>query len=431
MSIASGNTREIMDDPGPALCLSGGGFRATIFHLGALRRLNELGVLSRIRACISVSGGSILNGILASRWNSLTADTNGRYSNFHEVIEVPTLDFCSKDLRTSLLLFTRLNWLNWSALLRDGFAISGNYLADKYESLLQKKTLAQSCGPGSTTPRFVFCATSFQTGACWQFHCGPDAKMGDFYTGYCPVGDTRLSEAVAASSAFPPGFGALRLKPGKDLPFTRIDQWGTTRTVSSKRAQIPAEVRREILLTDGGVYDNLGVEPIWNRCKTILVSDAGRPFSTIASLRQWAFPRMKRCIDISIEQVAAVRKRWLMEHLVSGQRKGAVWTLGTLLTDYPVKHDESYETRVLDSLQQIRTDLNAFTEGERACLVNHGYALADAAIRSYAPEISASGDITFSWPMPEWRNDDRAATALCNSSKRQILRDLRMMLRGE
>ena len=42
-----------------ALCLSGGGFRAALFHLGALRRLNELGILSRVDTIASVSGGSI------------------------------------------------------------------------------------------------------------------------------------------------------------------------------------------------------------------------------------------------------------------------------------------------------------------------------------------------------------------------------------
>ena len=36
------------EDRGWALCLSGGGFRATLFHLGSLLRLNELGVLGRL-----------------------------------------------------------------------------------------------------------------------------------------------------------------------------------------------------------------------------------------------------------------------------------------------------------------------------------------------------------------------------------------------
>src|SRR5438552_1583288 len=50
---------------GTALCLSGGGFRAALFHLGALRRLNELGILSRIDTITSVSGGSIIAAHLA------------------------------------------------------------------------------------------------------------------------------------------------------------------------------------------------------------------------------------------------------------------------------------------------------------------------------------------------------------------------------
>ena len=42
---------------GTALCLSGGGYRAALFHLGALRRLNELGVLAQVDTFTSVSGG--------------------------------------------------------------------------------------------------------------------------------------------------------------------------------------------------------------------------------------------------------------------------------------------------------------------------------------------------------------------------------------
>src|SRR6266852_8666340 len=56
------------------LALSGGGFRATLFHLGAIRRLHELGILPKLTTISSVSGGSILNGFLASRLaNSLSS----------------------------------------------------------------------------------------------------------------------------------------------------------------------------------------------------------------------------------------------------------------------------------------------------------------------------------------------------------------------
>src|SRR5213594_2666876 len=52
---------------GIGLCLSGGGFRATLFHLGALRRLNEFGILAKLRTISSVSGGSITAAHLATR----------------------------------------------------------------------------------------------------------------------------------------------------------------------------------------------------------------------------------------------------------------------------------------------------------------------------------------------------------------------------
>ncbi len=49
-----------------------------------------------------------------------------------------------------------------------------------------------------------------------------------------------------------------------------------------------------ILLTDGGVYDNLGVEPVWNRYNTLLVSDAGRPFESVPESGQGILTRLKR-----------------------------------------------------------------------------------------------------------------------------------------
>ena len=54
--------------PGIALCLSGGGYRAMLFHLGALWRLNEWGYLPRLARISSVSGGSITAGVLGLKW---------------------------------------------------------------------------------------------------------------------------------------------------------------------------------------------------------------------------------------------------------------------------------------------------------------------------------------------------------------------------
>src|SRR5215467_506995 len=56
---------------GIGLALSGGGYRATLFHAGALRRLNELGLLHQVKEISSVSGGSITNGQLAVFYKKL------------------------------------------------------------------------------------------------------------------------------------------------------------------------------------------------------------------------------------------------------------------------------------------------------------------------------------------------------------------------
>src|SRR5215468_9435230 len=70
-------------EPGIGIALSGGGFRAMLFHAGALARMNELGLLSRARRISSVSGGSITSGYLALSWGKLgQADGNGTFVNF-------------------------------------------------------------------------------------------------------------------------------------------------------------------------------------------------------------------------------------------------------------------------------------------------------------------------------------------------------------
>ena len=53
------------------LGLSGGGYRATLFNLGALIRLNEFGLMRKLKRITSVSGGSITSGYLAMRWKDL------------------------------------------------------------------------------------------------------------------------------------------------------------------------------------------------------------------------------------------------------------------------------------------------------------------------------------------------------------------------
>ncbi len=67
---------EVAKEPedGVGLCLSGGGYRATVFHLGVLWLLYEARLLSTAKRISSVSGGSITAGVLALKWRRLSFD---------------------------------------------------------------------------------------------------------------------------------------------------------------------------------------------------------------------------------------------------------------------------------------------------------------------------------------------------------------------
>jgi predicted acylesterase/phospholipase RssA len=62
--------------PAPSLflCLSGGGIRAALFHLGCLKRLHERGLLGRVYAVASTSGGAITAAMLACHDSSFDAE---------------------------------------------------------------------------------------------------------------------------------------------------------------------------------------------------------------------------------------------------------------------------------------------------------------------------------------------------------------------
>jgi NTE family protein len=338
------------------------------------------------------------------------------------VVAKPMREFCAKDLRTPLLLGTRLNPSNWPAVIRDRFSVSANFLAKRYEPLFFQ-SLGDLPLPGPQAPRFVFCATNVFTGACWHFHGGPNARMGDFYCGYGDATAVRVSDAVAASSAFPPGFSALRLPIAKAAEWTRADPWGETRVVSAKRPEVVVS-GTDVLLTDGGVYDNLGVEPVWRTYKTMLVSDAGRPFESVENSGQGIVRRLRRAADISMEQVGAVRKRWLVEDFLTGRRSGAIWTIHSRLSDFPLADAQGFEEEICQRIRSIRTDLDAFTAAEIGCLENHGYSLADAALRSRAPALCSTSPGDFQWPQQEWTGQADSLTALARSDRRSLIRDV-------
>ena len=77
-------------EPRIGLALSGGGFRASIFHLGVLRRLAEAGWLNKIDVISTVSGGSIVGAFAALGWKDVL-ENGGDWSALKTYIADPFL----------------------------------------------------------------------------------------------------------------------------------------------------------------------------------------------------------------------------------------------------------------------------------------------------------------------------------------------------
>ncbi len=88
---------------GMALCLSGGGYRAMLFNLGALWRLSECCYLPRLKRISSVSGGSTA-GVLGLAGERLDFDANGEACRFKEEVVQPLRDLAGKTIDVRAVL---------------------------------------------------------------------------------------------------------------------------------------------------------------------------------------------------------------------------------------------------------------------------------------------------------------------------------------
>lgn len=372
--------------PSLGLCLSGGGFRAALFHLGALRRLDELGVLARVRTISSVSGGSIISAHLAT---SVDWPRTERITDFESRVAAPFRAFTSRDIRTRAII---------KGLLP--FFTSVEELVKAYEKSLTAKKLNEL----PTSPRFVFCSTDMSYGCNFVF---TRDTVGDYQIGYMtPDEKWSVARAVAASSCFPPVFNPMQ--PKLDANALR----GGSASPGHERDACIADLR----LTDGGNYDNMGLEPVWKNHDVVLVSDGGGVFDFTGdrSLPQ----RLMRYTAIVERQALGLRRRWLISSFVNGSLSGAYWGIGSARRSYGFKDGYSYE--VAEQIAAIRTDLDAFSEAEAFVLENHGYAVADAGIQRHARQLIAT-DAPFALPHPEWVDESRVAAALRNSGRRRLL----------
>jgi NTE family protein len=362
-------------EEGIGLCLSGGGYRAMLFHTGALLRLNELGLLKKLNRVASVSGGSITAGVLALNWKRLQFDAAGRASNLRDLLVVPVQNLADQTIDRGSIL---------SGVLLPG-SVSDRIIAHYREILFGKATL-QDLPDDSEGPRFIITATNVQSGVLVRMS---RPYLADYRVGLIRHPKISLAAAVAASSAFPPVLSPAEIDVDpKDF-------------VKDARCDLQKEPYTDtMVLSDGGVYDNLGMEPVWKRYKTILVSDGGgqmQPEPEPAG--DWARHSM-RILEIVDNQVRSLRKRHLIQSYIDKDRSGTYWGIRTNIANYQVTEPLPAPHNATLELANTATRLKRLPEDRQQLLMNWGYAVCDAAIRKHAASLIANGSPKAAYPFP-------------------------------
>ncbi len=362
-----------MPQEGIALCLSGGGYKAMLFHLGAVLRLNELGLLPKLARITSVSGGSLLAAYLGLRWKALKFDSNGVAGNLDRLVARPIRRLASTTMDKPAILFRIL-----------GLRFTLNYMRLVLEARLFRLATMQAL---PDHPRFVITAANVQSGALFRFM---KPRLRDWRVGDIPRSHVRLSFAVMASAAYPPYLSpmVLNLQPSSFAKESGYD-------LREK------EFRRRIFLTDAGVYDNLGIETAWKKYDTVFISDAG--FSPLPSARPssgW-YGHIVRVFELVAHQSRKLRKRQVIESLKlrdsmreagfqeqdplyrKFSRKGAYWGIRSDIKHYDLDSYFDVPLREAQRLSELPVRLARMSRSDQARLIDWGYTVCDAALRRH------------------------------------------------
>ncbi|MDP4146322.1 MAG: patatin-like phospholipase family protein [Bacillota bacterium] len=354
------------------LCLSGGGFRAALFHLGVIRRLIYLDIFKKVKRINSVSGGSIAAGMVMKEYT-----INGMFNSvedFDKRVIVPIIDFIQQSPKHNIYKIIPVQ--------KD---------SKKFEKLLDKYLYNQMLfSELSKDIKWVCYATSLNSMMAWKFS---QTSIGDLKTGFTTPGDKdKISFAVSASACFPPLF-----KPVRFVTEGRVFSHNTR--TGSREAVINKHPAKEILLVDGGVYDNLSSESVLRKDSSFIISDSTSMPDIWENNQGTGFEKLKRFIDISLDQNSKLRRRLIFKKLSERQDSILIETAKNLTTytteEIPEKPNPTPTERmpvyqvppynIERKIGLIRTDLNAFHDLEIQLILWNGAVKLDAAMKRWVP----------------------------------------------
>ena len=353
-----------------AIALSGGGVRAVAFHCGVLRRLALDGLLERTTFVSTVSGGSLLTGLILCQ-------NDYRWPRSEEFLE-RVLPQVTKCLTTATL--------QWSYVWRV-FAVPWR-LAQGRARILARQLEAQWGIAGSlqelpSVPRWIINATCYETGKNWRFS---QPRMGDYLSHYVLEPDVPIADAIAASAAVPGLIGPLVI-------CSDHYNWHSYEGGQLVPTSTPA---RRYELWDGGVYDNLGLEPLFkpngdfrDGLDLLVVSDASAPLElTPRTLSRMLRPahRVLRLVDIASDQVRGLRSRAVVAEFARTEGTGVYFRMGNTVEQIysavgraapPGNHLGAED---VSRAGTFPTTLRRLTQPEFNRIHRHGFEVADATL---------------------------------------------------
>ena len=366
------------EKPRIGLALSGGGVRAAAFHAGVLQYLAENGKLEHVTHISSVSGGSLFTGLVYSSNSNAWPDSQ-------QYLEI-SLPHVRKLLTTTNLQYNALARLlfipsNWRFLLS-----RANVVAQTIGSLWGVSGVLRDIGD---KPVWSINGTTAETGKRFRFKA---SQFGDYLIGYAAAPTFPLSKAIAVSAAFPGGVGPLSIKT-HEFKWLKRRKWE-----SQEKAEEVVLNHNRLHLYDGGVYDNLGLESLFDvgrqqykhqeggAINQLFVSDAGAPLQNTAIPGPLHPSRFKRLADIMSDQTRAIRVRTFVNYLQANAARGAYLMIGSdavrSLEEFGAICEPAKEKLLggkwlsfqkANYVQKYPTNLKRMTGDDFDLLARHGY----------------------------------------------------------
>ena len=356
------------------LSLSGGGFRATIFHLGVVGYLRDARLLPKLKVVCGVSGGSILAAHLTTFWSSyVTTD-----DEFKGIASKLLKTISEKDISGNV-------WAASKERLQNFKSLDSSLLIGAYDELLQIPTTTEdqrvlrwddlkNDHSNPARPKLYVMATHLNTGQPCSFSsdgfqilppdpshrkCEDIRSFIELANGF-KIGHQSISRAVAASSAFPPVFSPVAL-----------DENGQHQ------------------LTDGGVYDNSGArfleylhttgqikDEVGDRL--IIISDAGKEFPFRLGVDYDSLMGLAmRVTDTQANRISQFDSKAVAKHFASKDDKCHVLQVSIQdRVEFSGEFSKNHTDKVQELLANIRTELDVFSAEEILVLYRHGYLVA-------------------------------------------------------